>query len=78
MNILVTTKLGWNIQVKPAKNVYRPFGPQQVYSTYLLKIVFTQASSNCLINNKTKNYLHSETIILNNICGDLISHGLSN
>ena len=45
---------------------------------YVPRIVFTQATIGCLINNKTENALHSETIILNYICGDLISHGLSN
>ena len=56
---------------------YSPFCPQHLYSTFP-KILFTQAAIDCLINNKTKNALHSEAIILNYIGGDPNSHGLSN
>ena len=42
------------------------------------KILFTRASIDCLINNKTNNALDSEAVNLSYIGGDLISHGLSN
>ena len=45
---------------------------------YVPKIQFTQATTDRLTNNKTKNALHNETVILNYICCDPISHGLSN
>ena len=45
---------------------------------YVLKMLFAQASIDCLINNKTKNALNSEAVILNYIGGDPISHRLSN
>ena len=45
---------------------------------YVPKILFTQATIDCLINNKTKNTLHNEGVILNYIGVDPISHGLSN
>ena len=45
---------------------------------YVPKILFTQATIDCLIYNKTKNALHNETVILNYIGGDPISQGLSN
>ena len=45
---------------------------------YVPKIQFTQATIDCLINNKTMNALHNEAVILNYIGGDPISHGLSN
>ena len=45
---------------------------------YVPKLLFTQATTDCLIADKTKNAFHNEPVILNNICGDPISHGLSN
>ena len=45
---------------------------------YVPKIQFTQATIDYLINNKTKNALHKETVILNYTYGGLISHSLSN
>ena len=60
----------------PAK-ILSPFlstGPLQ----YVPKILFTPATIDCLTTNKTKNALHKETLILNNIGTDPISHGLSN
>ena len=45
---------------------------------YVPKIQFTQATIDCLINNKTENALHNDTVILNYIGGDPIIHGLSN
>ena len=45
---------------------------------YVLKILFTQATVDGLINNKTKNALHDETVILNHIGGYPNSHDLSN
>ena len=45
---------------------------------YVPKLLFTQAAIDCLINNKTKNALHDEAVILNYIGSDPISHGLSN
>ena len=56
---------------------YRPFLPTAPLQ-YVPKILFTQATINLLTANKTKIVLHNETIILNYISGDLISHGLSN
>ena len=56
---------------------YRPFlctAPLQ----YIPKILFTQATIDCVINNKTKNALHNEAVILNYISGEPMSHGLSN
>ena len=56
---------------------YRPFlstAPLQ----YVTKIQFTPATIDCLNNNKTKNALHNEKVILNYIGGDPIIHGLSN
>ena len=41
-------------------------------------MLFTQNTIDCLTNNKTKNALHNEAVILNNIGDDPISHGLSN
>ena len=38
---------------------YRPFCPQHLYSTYVPKIRFTQATIDCVINNKSKNALHN-------------------
>ena len=43
---------------------------------YVPKILFTQTT--ILTTNKTKNVLHNETVILNYIDGDPISHSLSN
>ena len=57
--------------------IYSPFLPTAPLQ-YVPKIRVTQATIDCLINNKTKNALHVETIILNYIGGDPISHGLSN
>ena len=45
---------------------------------YVPKIRFTQATIDCLINNKTKNALHNKSVILNYIGGDPLSHSLSN
>ena len=45
---------------------------------YVPQILFTPATIDCLINNKTKIALQIETVILNYICGGLMSHGLSN
>ena len=39
---------------------------------YVLKILFTQATIDCLTNNKTKNALHKETVILKTIL--VVSH----
>ena len=45
---------------------------------YVPKMLFTQATIDCLINKKTKNALHKETVILNYIGDDPISHSLIN
>ena len=45
---------------------------------YIPKMLFTQATIDCLINTKAKNALRNETVILNYIGGDAISDGLSN
>ena len=56
---------------------YRPFRAQHLYSTfpiyYLLRL-----TTDCLITDKTKNALHNETVILNDIGGVPISHSLGN
>ena len=44
---------------------------------YVLKILFTQATIDSLTTTKTKNALHNETVILNYIGGDQISHSVS-
>ena len=41
---------------------------------YVPKILFTQATIVCLTNDKAKNALHNETVILNDISGGPISH----
>ena len=61
----------------PARIILLPFLPRAPLQ-YVPKILFTQATIDCLINNKTKNALHNEAVILNYIGGDPISHGLSN
>ena len=33
---------------------------------YVPKILFTQATIDCIINNKSKNALHNKAVILNN------------
>ena len=45
---------------------------------YVPKMLLTQATIDCLTNNETRNALHNETVILNYIGGDPISHSLSN
>ena len=60
---------------RPAK-ILSPF-LSRASLQYVPKILFTQATIDCLINNKTENALHKETVILNYIGGDPISHGLS-
>ena len=45
---------------------------------YVPKIRFTQTTIDCLTTNKTKNVLLDETVILNYIGGEPISHSLSN
>ena len=45
---------------------------------YVPKIQFTPATIDRLTNDKTKNTFHNETVILNYIGGDPISHSLSN
>ena len=60
---------------------YRPnFVALFAHSTFtdVAKMLFTQATLDFLINNKTKNALHNEVVISNYIGGDPISHGLSN
>ena len=51
-----------------------------VHSTFTVrsKIWFTPATIDRLTNGKTKNALHKETVILNYIGCDPISHGLRN
>ena len=44
---------------------------------YVPKILFTQATIERLTTNKTKNALNKETVILNYIGGDPISHSRS-
>ena len=39
---------------------------------------FIPATIDYLATNETKNALHKDTVILNYIAGDPISHGLSN
>ena len=65
-----------SISLIPAKILtpFLPIAPLQ----YVPKILFTHATIDCLTTNKTKNALHKETVILNYIGGDPISHGLSN
>ena len=60
----------------PAKIVspFLPTAPLQ----YVPKILFTQATIDCLANNKTKNALHNEAVILYYIGGDPISHSQRN
>ena len=51
-----------------------------VHSIFIVRYqntIYSEATIDCLINNKTKNALHNETVFLNYICGHLISHGLS-
>ena len=60
----------------PAK-ILSPFLPTALLQ-YVPKIRFTQATIDCLTTNKTMNALHNETVILNYIGGDPISHGLRN
>ena len=45
-------------------------------SQYIPKILLTQATINCLTNNKTKNPLHVKTIISTYIDGEPSSHSL--
>ena len=60
--------------VYPAKilSLFLPTAPLQ----YVPKIRFTQATTDCLATNKTKNALHSKKVILNYFGGDPISHSL--
>ena len=60
----------------PAK-ILSPF-PCTAPLQYVPKILFTQATTDRLTTNKTKNALHNETVILNYIDGEPISHSLSN
>ena len=60
----------------PAK-ILSPFLPSAPLQ-YVLKIRFTQATIDRVTNNKAKNALHNEAVILNYISGDPISHDLSN
>ena len=58
-------------------NILSPFlstAPLQ----HVPKIQFTPATIDCHTTDKTKNALHKETVILNYIGGEPISHGLSN
>ena len=64
------------LSILPAK-ILSPFlstAPLQ----YVPKIQFTQAPIDCLTTDKTKNVLQIETVILNRIIVDPISHSLSN
>ena len=45
---------------------------------YVPKIQFTQVTIDCLPNNKTKNALHNETVILNYVYWWRLSHSLYN
>ena len=65
------------LQKQQPANILSPFS-RTAPLQYVPKILFTQATIDCLTTNKTKNALHDETVILNYICGGLISHGLSN
>ena len=58
-------------------NILSPFSCTAPFQ-YVPKILFTKATLDCLTNNKTENARHNETVILNNIDGDPISHSLSN
>ena len=60
----------------PAK-ILLPFLPTAPLQ-YVPKIRFTQTTIDCLTANKTKNVLFKETVILNYIGDDPISHGLHN
>ena len=59
-----------NYGQKPAK-IVSPFLPTAPLQN-VPKILFTQATIDCLTTNITKNALHKETVILNDICGDPI------
>ena len=56
---------------------YRPFRAQHLYSTFP-KYDLLRATIDCVTVNKTKNALRNETVILNYIDGEPISHSLSN
>ena len=60
----------------PAKilSLFLPAAPLQ----HVPKMLFTQATIDYLATNEIKNALHNETVILNYVGGDPISHGLSN
>ena len=60
----------------PAK-ILSPFLPTAPLQ-FVPKIQFIQATIDGLTNNKTKNALHKEPVILNHFGGDPISHSLSN
>ena len=64
-----------NVQ-RPAR-FFLPFLPTAPLQ-YVPKIQLTQATIDYLTNNETKNVLHNDSVILNSIGGDPISHGLSN
>ena len=64
------------LRAAPAQ-ILSPFLPTAPLR-YVPKIRFTQATIDCLTKNKTKNALHNETVILNYIGEDPISHSLIN
>ena len=65
------------LQIRHPTKIVSPFlstAPLQ----YVPKMLLTQVTIECFINNKTKNALHNDAVILNYIGRDPISHGLSN
>ena len=74
--IRILAKILLQVIIHPSK-LYRLFRSQQLYDSFP-KILFTQTTINGLTNNKTKNALHNETVILNYIGGDPNNHNLRN
>ena len=64
------------VLLKPAK-ILSPFSSTAPLQ-YVPKILFSQASKDCLTNNKTKNALHNKAVILNYVVDVPISPSLSN
>ena len=57
--------------------ILTPFLPTALLQ-YVPKISLSQATTDCLTNNITKNTLHTETVIFNYLGGYPISHSVGN